>query len=138
MITSGRPQSSAAKIEIVDVVNGPTCADLTDFPEEIEGAVAANLHGTPVVCQPGCYKYTNGGWQQFASMKEKRRYPTGVVAKNKFHVFGGWRVEDGGITKTSELISIDGVVEYGPELPTAVILHAITRDIHIECSKQFK
>ena len=39
----------------------------------------ANLHGTPVVCggyssgyYQTCYKYTNTGWQQFASMKEER------------------------------------------------------------------
>jgi hypothetical protein len=29
-------------------------------------------------------------------------------------------------SKTTELISIDGGVEYGPELPEAVYLHAIT------------
>ena len=29
-------------------------------------------------------------------------------------------------SKTTELISIDGGVEYGPELPTAVFYHAIT------------
>ena len=44
--------------------------------------------------------------------------------KNKFHVFGGW---DGTRSKTTELISIDGGVEYGPELQAeAVYLHAIT------------
>ena len=60
------------------------------------GAVGANLHGTPVVCgghssayYQACYKYTNTGWQQFASMKEKRGYAAGITYKNKFHVFGG-------------------------------------------------
>ena len=43
--------------------------------------------------------------------------------KNKFHVFGG---ADGSRSKTTELISIDGGVEYGPELPEAVSHHAIT------------
>ena len=131
MITSGSPYSSARKTEIVDVVNGETCADFADFPLEIYGAVGANLHGTPVVCGGyssgnwlhSCYKYTNSGWQQFASMKEKRRYAAGVVHKNKFHVFGGY---GGSRSKTTELISIDGSVEYGPELPEAVDSHAIT------------
>ena len=54
MITTGRPQSSATKTEIVDVGilgNKATCADLANFPAEIEGAVGVNLNGTPVVCR---------------------------------------------------------------------------------------
>jgi hypothetical protein len=43
--------------------------------------------------------------------------------KNKFHVLGG---SDGSRSKTTELISIDGGVEDGPELPEAVYRHAIT------------
>ena len=36
--------------------------------------------------------------------------------KNKFHVFGGY-ADGSSSSKTTELISIDGGVEYGPELP---------------------
>jgi hypothetical protein len=129
MIAAGYP-ATATKTEVVDVVSGESCADLADFPLEIRGAVGANLHGTPVVCGgyssgylQTCYKYTNTGWQQFASMKEKRYAAAGVTHKNKFHVFGGYGVS---ISKTTELISIDGVVEYGPDLPEAVYYHAIT------------
>jgi hypothetical protein len=134
MITSGSSNgwtSSATKTEVLDVVTGKTCADLADFPLENYAAVGANLHGTPVVCGGDfrsldlktCYNYTNSGWQQFASMKDKREYFAGVIHKNKLHVFGGW--DDQG-SKTTELISIDGGVEYGPELPEAVHRHAIT------------
>ena len=131
MIATGSPSSSATKTEVVDVVNGESCADLADFPLENYGAVGANLHGTPVVCGgrdssgslKTCYKYSNDGWQQFASMNEKRAFFAGVMHKNKFHVFGGW---DYSRSKTTELISIDGGVEYGPELPEAVSGHAIT------------
>ena len=57
-------------------------------------------------------------------MNEKRGNAVGVMFKNKFHVFGGW---DGKIrSNTTELISIDGVVEEGPELPEALRQHAIT------------
>ena len=57
-------------------------------------------------------------------MKEKRENAAGVMFKNKFHVFGGW---DGKIrSNTTELISIDGGVEDGPELPEALRQHAIT------------
>ena len=130
LITTGEPTSSARKTEVVDVVSGESCADLADFTLENSAAVGANLHGTPVVCggyssgnSQSCYKFTNNGWQQFASMKEKRRYFAGVTHKNKFHVFGG---TDGSRSKTTELISIDGGVEYGPDLPEAVYWHAIT------------
>ena len=50
MITAGTPLSSANKTEVVDVVNGESCADLADFTLAITGTVGANLHGTPVVC----------------------------------------------------------------------------------------
>ena len=56
-------------------------------------------------------------------MKEERGYAAGITYKNKFHVFGGY---NGSISKTTELISIDGGVEDGPELPEAVFYHAIT------------
>ena len=132
MITTGDPLSFATKTEIVDVVSGETCGDLADFSLPNYGAVGANLHETPVVCGGGtsstdyqkCYKFTDGGWQEFVSMNEKRFGAAGVMFQNKFHVFGGW---DGSVRlQTSELISIDGGVEYGPELPTGVNRHAIT------------
>jgi hypothetical protein len=137
MITTGVPFYFATKTEIVDVVSGEICADLADFPLAIKNAVGANLNGTPVVCGgenlQTCYKYTIGGWQGFASMKEKRGDAAGVMFQNKFHIFGGYYVGNfnsitgtTGRLQTSELISIDGGVEYGPELPTGVGYHAIT------------
>ena len=131
MITTGYPDSSARKTEVVDVVNGDTCADLADFPLPNYGAVGGNILGTPVVCGgyfsgylQTCYKFINNGWQQFASMKEKRGQAAGIIYKNKFHVFGGF--DGSSRLKTSEFISIDGGVGYGPELPEAVWRHAIT------------
>ena len=74
MITTGQPSSSPTTktTEVVDVVNGETCADLADFPLGIRAPVGANLHGTPVVCGgqeyptylQACYKYSNTGWQR--------------------------------------------------------------------------
>ena len=134
MITSGIPFSYATKTEVVDVVSGESCADLADFPLVNDGAVGANLNGTPIVCGgfnsdqkelQTCYKYTKSGWQKFASMKKHRWLAAGVMFKNKFQVFGGWG-GTGTSGQKSEIISIDGVVEYGPELPKAVARHAIT------------
>ena len=129
MITSGVPKYSANKTEVVDVVSGETCADLPEFPVPNDGAVGANVNGTPVVCggvdsagfSSKCYRFKNGKWKEFASMKEPRWQAAGVMYKKEFHVFGGY-----GPKHTSEIISIDGGVEYGPDLQEAVYFHAIT------------
>ena len=58
-------------------------------------------------------------------MYEKRYQAAGVMYQNEFHVFGGYNGSS--YLQTSELISIHGGVEYGPDLPTTVLLnHAIT------------
>ena len=137
--TYSRPVSSATKTEVVDVVSGETCGDLANFPLPNLSAIGANLHGTPVVCggwggiegalyYQGCYKFTNNGWQKFdTSMKEKRWAASGVMYNDRLHVFGGVDGSRANIRlNTSELISIDGGVEYGPELPTAIAFHVIT------------
>ena len=135
MITTGDPGlplSSARKTEIVDVANGVSCSDLSDFPDDIIGAVGANLDGTPVVCggygssvwSDKCYRLTNGMWEEFATMKEKREAAAAVVHNDKLHVFGGSRGASG--LKTSEIISVDGEISNGPELPKIVESHAMT------------
>jgi hypothetical protein len=135
MITTGWPRSSATrKTEIVDVANGLTCSDMADFPVELSGAVGASLDGTLVVCggyfgssgySDKCYRFTNGVWEEFASMKEKREYAAGVMYNKELHVFGG-RSSSSSISKTSETINVDGEVSDGPELPTGVYSHAMT------------
>ena len=131
MVTTGGPVSSARKTEVIDVLSGETCADLADFPLGKVCAVGANLNGTPVVCgghssgyYQTCYNYTNAGWQQFTSMEKKRTFAAGVMSNNKLHIFGGF--SGSSHLQTSEIISMDGGVEYGPELPVAVSDHAIT------------
>ena len=134
MITTGYPRSSATrKTEIVDVANGLTCSDLAEFPVELSYAVGANLGGTPVVCggygdsigdSDKCFRLTSGIWEEFTIMKKERGYAAAVMHNDKLHVFGGW---DGSILQTSETINVDGEVNYGPDLPTAVRRHAMTK-----------
>ena len=133
MITTGLPSSSpfTNTTEVVDVVSGEICADLAEFPVTNEGALGANLDGTPVVCGPynqKCYKFKNGRWKKFASMKDKRESAAGIVYKKKLYVFGG-RVGSNSL-QTSEIISLNGGVEDGPELPESVFIHAITSGIN--------
>ena len=139
MITTGSPQKVLAwtrKTEIVDVANGLNCSDMADFPVELSGAVGANLDGTPVVCgghgsSPNahsdlCYRFMNGVWEEFASMKYKRSWAAGVVYNKKLHVFGGYNGFSIQTRQTSEIIDVDGVVNDGPDLPTGVRHHAMT------------
>ena len=133
MITTGSPMSSARKTEIVDVANGVSCPDLTDFPGELDSAVGANLDGTPVVCggygssvwSDKCYRLTNAVWEEFATMKEKRRWAAAVMHNNKLHMFGG----NNGYSylQTSEIIDIDDEVSDEPDLPAGVWRHAMTK-----------
>ena len=134
MITNGVP-SSSSKTEIVDVANGLTCSDMANFPVELYTAVGANLGGTPVVCggrgnfgswvySEKCFRFKNFVWEEYASMKEKRGYAAAVIHNDRLHVFGGY---NGSSTlQTTETINVDGVVSYGPDLPTAVWYHAMT------------
>ena len=135
MITSGYPNSITNKTEIVDVANGLTCSDMADFPVNLYGGVGANLAGTPVICggilfgylsgySNKCFRLTNSVWQEYASMKEKRAWAAAVIHNDKLHVFGGY---SGSNLQTTETINIDGEVSYGPDLPTAVSNHAMTK-----------
>ena len=138
MITTGYGSIDSRKTEIVDVKNGVTCSDLPNFPVFISDSVGANLDGTPIVCggylgydipnSEKCYRLTNGGWEEFASMKEKRIKAAGVMYNKKLHVFGGFRLQFEYSTslQKSEIIDVDGGVSDGPDLPAAVGLHAMT------------
>ena len=132
MVTTGSPSSPQTKTEILDLVTGESCADLADFPLVNQGGVGANLNGTPIVCGgysngyvQTCRKFTDSIWQSFATMNENRGFAAGVMYTNKLHVFGGTAYGSSSLL-TSEIISIDGGVEDGPDLPTAVMRHAIT------------
>ena len=134
MITTGFPFSSATKTEIVDVANGRSCRDLEDFPMEIIGAVGANLQGTPVVCGVGetnqkkCFGLKNGEWQEYPSLKRERTSAAGIMNKNKWYVFGGYRsgIEQDSSEKSCDIVNENGEVVEGPVLPTSLRGHAIT------------
>ena len=133
MVTTGSPSSSVRKTEIVDVANGLTCSDMADFPVQLYAAVGANLDGTLVLCggrsgstySDKCYRLKNGTWEEFATMNEKRAFAAGVMHNDKFHVFGGYSGSSN--LQTSETINADGEVSNGPDLPTAVRYHAMTK-----------
>ena len=142
MITTGvsnnsiNPWGMLKTTEVGGFLDGESCSDVAEFPGYIFDGASVNFHGTPVVCggcgeifttySQNCYKFNNFGWQEFATMKDKRGHAAGVMYKDKFHVFGGGDLANAIVFQTSEIISIDGQVEYGPDLPTGVFAHKIT------------
>ena len=131
MIVTGWTDPADTTTEIIDVIDGETCADLADFPMEIGYSVGANLQGTPVVCggvmniygkSNKCYQFIENAWQEFATMNETRRFAAGIIYDKKFHIFGG---NDGSAKKSTEIVSADGVVIDGPVLPIGVSEHTI-------------
>ena len=77
-----------------------------------------------------CYKFTRTNplleWQEFASIKDGSVSAAGNVYRNKFHIFGGRKLSFGHQCNSSEIISEDGGVEVGPDLPTGLFAHSIT------------
>ena len=153
------PHFNWQKTEIVDIMNKPypkICKPLADIPKTIRNnAVGTNLQETPVFCggtlvedwcqipnpdcgrkrfSENCFKFINGSWEEFTSMKEKRGNAAGIIYKNEWHIFGGWTQgpldtnnhSTTTLSKTSEIISQDGGVRKGPDLPTKFAHHAIT------------
>ena len=68
---------------------------------------------------------TTGGWQEFATMKEKRYYTAGIVYDKVLHIFGGYDPYTSGRLKTTEVVSENGITYDSPDLPDFLFLHAI-------------
>lgn len=58
-------------------------------------------------------------------MKEKRGGAAAVMHNDRLHVFGGYSGSSS--LQTTETINVDGEVSYGPDLPTGVRVHAMTK-----------
>ena len=71
-----------------------------------------------------CYKLAQKEWKEFANLKQKRFGAAGIVFEDHFHIFGGW---DGGGLALTEIVRANGVVIDGPNMPTELYYHAITK-----------
>ena len=138
MISTGYPGNSATKKTVViDLEDSNViCEVLDDFPMEIYVAVGANLASTPIICggffyngighsSVNCFKYTKGGWQNFATLIERRNAAAGIVYKDALHIFGGYDQDANNNLQSSEIVKKDGSSTEGPQLPTPVYAHAI-------------
>ena len=135
MISTGRKATEVIDLEDSNVM----CEDLEDFPISIDNAVGGNLASTPIICggyfyngsdhsSDKCFKYTEGGWQHFATMIERRAWAAGIVYNNALHIFGGRDYDTSANLKkkqSSEIVHADGSTTEGPQLPTPMLAHAI-------------
>ena len=141
MIASGYPLIWATKNEVIDFEDSNvTCKDLDDLPYELEmsHAVGANLASQPIVCgglygysygyshsSNYCFKHTEGGWQHFVNMIDRRSGAAGIVYNKAFHIFGGSDANENTTLQSSEIVNEDGTSTEGPQLPVPIHGHAI-------------
>ena len=72
-----------------------------------------------------CYKLVQNEWKEFANLRQKRARAAGIVFEDHFHIFGGWN--DGSRLKSTEIVRANGSVINGPNMPTELSYHAITK-----------
>ena len=105
---------------------------------ELYAAVGVYFAFDPVICggyfeddsgghsSNKCYKYTKSEWQDFTEMIYKRHFSSGIVYKDSLHIFGGGDFETGRILQSTEIISYDGDIRVGTDLPIPLYFHAMT------------
>ena len=71
-----------------------------------------------------CFKLAQNEWKEFANLKQKRSSAAGIVFEDHFHIFGGY---GGSKLKSTEIVRANGVVIDGPNMPTELSYHAITK-----------
>ena len=71
-----------------------------------------------------CFKFAQNEWKEFANLKQTRLDAAGIVFEDHFHIFGGYG--EGARLKTTEIVSANGVVSYGPNMTIELSGLAIT------------
>ena len=138
LVATGYPRSSAQKTEVINLKDNSKCQDVEDFPLEISSAVGSYLGSFPVICGGWdwslslnqCHRLESGIWKPFATLAQRRSGAVGIVHANIFIIFGGYDNTRGGpwaTLSTTEIVTEEGQVTPGPEMPAVVWTHAIAR-----------
>ena len=141
MVTSGIDFSNIdgmTNSEIIDIMDGSNiCLNgIPDFPIPVNGATGDLVSNRyPIICggsngiMPSskiCFKVTdNGKWNSFTNMSISRTGASSISIGDQLWVTGGQ--SEGEITKCTELISIDGAVEFGVDLPLPLWAHCMVK-----------
>ena len=126
------------KSEVIDLNSEDTvCEEVGDFPLQISYAVAALLGDHPVVCggfnldtnivSNKCYKLDETKqYTEFATMQKPRFY-AGIIPHEKGLWITGGRDELRTETTSTEFILSSGNSTRGPDLPSAMSLHVMSK-----------
>ena len=70
-----------------------------NYTTQVYQAVSANFQGTPVICGGSiyegdfvgrfsniCYGFTNGQWEEFATIQKARKLAAGIMHKGAFNL----------------------------------------------------
>jgi len=134
LISTGYSGNSATQTtEVINIEDDSKCQDVEDFPLAIESAVGSYLGSFPVICGGydgsslnQCHRLESGKWQPFATLGQRRNGAAGIVHANTFIIFGGYDDTGSGRLSTTEIVTEEGQVTSGPEMPAAVSYHSIS------------
>jgi len=133
LVSTGYSWSSAQKTEVINLEDNSVCQDVEDFPFAINLAIGSYLGSFPVICGGldeseslnQCHQLRSGIWQPFATLDQRRSGAAGIVHANTFIIFGGYEYDGSGYVNTTEILTEEGQVTPGPEMPVAVDSHSI-------------
>jgi len=134
LVSPGRPSNSGQKTEVINLEDNSKCQDVGDFPLKISQAVGSYLGSFPVICGGygesytslnQCHQLKSRTWQPFATLGQRRYGAAGIVHANTFIIFGGYDTTGSGYLSTTEIVTEEGQVTPGPEMPVAVLGHSI-------------
>jgi len=135
LVSTGYPSNSATQTtEVINLEDNSKCQGVEDFPLAIESAVGSYLGSFPVICGGTnessslnqCHQLESGKWQPFATLGQRRSSAAGIVYANTFIIFGGYDYNGSRILSTTEIVTEEGQVTPGPEMPAAVDCHSIS------------
>jgi len=133
LVSTGRPRNSATQTtEVINLQDDSMCQDVGDFPMAND-AVGAYLGSSPVICGGNdgsvslnqCHQLRSGIWRPFATLDQRRWGAAGIVHANTFIIFGGYDTTWSRKLSTTEIVTEEGRVTPGPEMPVAVYRHSI-------------
>merc|ERR1719266_806557 len=139
MVATG---SSENKAQVVDVQSNTKCTGLPDYPIYLRWATGGLMDGRPLICgdyrktgssgsnqyQSSCYVFNKEihQWELHANLKSERRGAASAILDNgSLFITGGFQYPGDGTLASTEIISPDGSVNQGMDLPEATWRHCM-------------
>lgn len=123
------------KAQVVDIQSNTKCTDLADYPMYLGGATGGLIDKRPLICgghgstgsNSTCYifKKETNQWQLHANLiTERYRAASALLPNGSLFITGGSKSRFGSFAST-EIISADGSVNVGWDLPEPTAHHCM-------------